>query len=407
MKSKYLLFATLSLLIASCNDNLLLSESESDVTSSSENIDSSILNSSENDSLPSESEIEESSSIEEESSEEESSSSEEEVILDEQLEALKSIFGEDICYYDETTANPYGVDVTKYGNDVKVVFYDPEEIDLNNNPYYGVDKTSFYKDYSEATSYEDAYYRTMCGLMSGDITPQGHLPVSLEIKEDDKYVRYSTATYVLSTKGEYIAYVENNFDEFNIIYHSGAYTSLNEVAAYLLAFGDVPANSNYHKSKEKELSVSTWGEYGRLNNSRFSGDTSKYPYEPLLPTITTKTFYETDFGTQGNYTVSNEDLNKVYTQEVYNNGRYITRGAARFVYTYDKTVTKIDDRYVFYTYNHYNDFQEYLNYHNGWGLRFGNESAGNGYCYNSSDYYASNKYPVTSYPATIIKEFER
>ena len=93
-------------MIASCNDNLLLSESESDVTSSSENSDSSILNSSENDSLPSESEIEESSSIEEESSssEEESSSSEEEVILDEQLEALKSIFGEDICYYDETYA---------------------------------------------------------------------------------------------------------------------------------------------------------------------------------------------------------------------------------------------------------------------------------------------------------------
>ena len=48
---------------------------------------------------------------------------------------------------------------------------------------YGVNKTSFYKDYSEATSYEDAYYRTMCGLMSGDITPQGHLPVSLEKKQ--------------------------------------------------------------------------------------------------------------------------------------------------------------------------------------------------------------------------------
>jgi hypothetical protein len=31
---------------------------------------------------------------------------------------------------------------------------------------------------------------------------------------------------------------------------------------------------------------------------------------------------------------------------------------------------------VFYTYNHYNDFQEYLNYFGGWGKMFGNITGG-------------------------------
>jgi hypothetical protein len=31
---------------------------------------------------------------------------------------------------------------------------------------------------------------------------------------------------------------------------------------------------------------------------------------------------------------------------------------------------------VFYTYNHYNDFQEYLNYYGGWGEMFGNVTGG-------------------------------
>ena len=39
-------------------------------------------------------------------------------------------------------------------------------------------------------------------------------------------------------------------------------------------------------------------------------------------------------------------------------------------------ITSLEDRYVFYTYNHYNDFQEYLNYQNGWGEMFGNITGG-------------------------------
>lgn len=57
-------------------------------------------------------------------------------------------------------------------------------------------------------------------------------------------------------------------------------------------------------------------------------------------------------------------------------------GPARMVYTRYKMVdgvkkeVPLEERHVFYTYNHYNDFQEYLNYYDGWGQMFGNASGG-------------------------------
>ena len=393
MKLKYVLLTALStLIVSSCNINTSNTPLES--LSESLSIEESLTSSS----LESES-LEESSSVVE-------SSTVENTYQNELLENLKPIFGEDIVFYSQDDENPYDIDLRKYGFNVQVIFYE-DKIKETTDPYETVDKTSFYETYSKASSYEDSYYRTLHGLMSGDITPANYLPVSLDIKENNKHVRYSTATYVLSPEGEYIAYVENNFDEFNIIYYNGGYATLDEVAAHLLAFGEVPANSNYHKSKGKSECINVWGKYGRVNHSVFTGDTSKYPYEPLLPTIKTTTFHETDFGTTGDYILSNEDLGTSYTQTTYNDGRTLTRGAARLVFTYDSKVTRIDDRYVFYTYNHYNDFQEYLNYHNGWGERFGNESAGNGYCYNTKDYNNSNKYPIKPYPEIVIREFNK
>ena len=61
----------------------------------------------------------------------------------------------------------------------------------------------------------------------------------------------------------------------------------------------------------------------------------------------------------------------------------------------NEPITDLDDRYVFYTYNHYNDFQEYLNYENGWGEIFGNYTAGNG----PNEYVPSN--PPTEYIQTV------
>ena len=316
---------------------------------------------------------------------------------------ITDIFG-DVTIYDNDDTNPYNIDLNKYGSDVNAIFYEPD-FENNTDSYVGVNKSEFYRDYKEATSYEDAIYRTNHGLMSGDITPQGHIPETIE---DYNNIRCTTANYVLSPEGKYIAYIPNTLDgEEDIIYYGAAYTSLNDVANYLLAFGEVPKNSNYNKnSNGRRQSVSEWGEYGRCNTGVFSGDTSKYPYEPLIPTVSINRFVETDFGTLGGYSNINEVTGTAYHQEIYNDGTRIERGAARFVFTSDARITSIDDRFVFYTYNHYNDFQEFLNFNNGWGVRFGNVSAGNPYCSSSKDYYASNINPVGLYPKTIKKTFK-
>ena len=45
----------------------------------------------------------------------------------------------------------------------------PTDDPVTSDPYVGVDKTTFYENYSPAISYNDAQYRTEHGLMSGSI----------------------------------------------------------------------------------------------------------------------------------------------------------------------------------------------------------------------------------------------
>ena len=179
------------------------------------------------------------------------------------------------------------------------------------------------------------------------------------------------------------------------IYESGAYITLEQVAPYLLAFNDVP--KNYISSRPSTASGSPWGKYMRGNHSSFSGDTTKYPYEPVLPNISgcggNYKYYEVDFGTTGT------DCDPTYPALPYNDGKKITRGAARLVYArYDKKGNDLDinQKYVFYTYNHYNDFQEYLNYRNGFGKIFGNITGG-------GELSSKTKYAPTSYNEVILK----
>lgn len=108
----------------------------------------------------------------------------------------------------------------------------------------------------------------------------------------------------------------------------------------------------------------------------------------------------------------------VESYEPYNNGDSITRGTVRFVYTArrqldDKLGAKyipVEHRHVFLTFNHYNDFIEYLNYENGWGIPFGWMTAGNDYVagmssskYGPGYYDFIDPYPQTSYPIPTIK----
>ena len=271
-------------------------------------------------------------------------------------------------------------------------------IEIPADKYKNMTAEEFYADYEPAVSYVDALLRSAEGFMSGSITVPDAEPTLSEYMpmSGRKYVR-NTSTY-FSDGGYTYTVVDAYGREVLKIYKGGGYITLEEVAAYVYAFGDIPANydSNKNKTTVSKSSKSEWGQYLRLNHSQFSGSTSKYPYEPELPNISgcggTYEYYEIDIGTTGTDTGGN------YSVALYNNGTKITRGAARIVYVrYDngRTISDINDRYVFYTYNHYNDFQEYLNYYGGWGEMFGNITGGgtlsSKYDYNPTPYVETAK----------------
>lgn len=267
------------------------------------------------------------------------------------------------------------------------------------DPYANMTKQEFYSNYQEATSYMDAYYRSLHGFMSGSIDEQEVMPTISEYQpmENGLYLKNSYS-YYLADGNTYLV-VDAYGEIVKTIYKGGGYVTLEDVAAYLFAFGDIPAN--YTSKKSGNPTSSIWGEYLRLNNSQFSGNTSKYPYEPELPNISgcggDLEYYEIDLGTNGK-----TDL--WYGSAPYNNGYDITRGAARIVYSrYDENGDKIIDineKYVFYTYNHYNDFQEYLNYEGGWGKMFGNITGG-------GTLSSKNDYNPTPYVATVLRDFTK
>lgn len=254
---------------------------------------------------------------------------------------------------------------------------------ISSDPYTGVSYDEFHnaKTYKKATSYKDAQYRTDHNLMSGDISAQDQAPTIAENRpyyvQNGKTTFYRNSTVLFLDGGNtYIVFDADGY-VVNLIYKGGAYVTLEEVAAYVMAFGDVPVN--YTAKKSPSPASSPWKAYLRANHSYFSGSTSSYPYEPVLPNISgcggVYRYYEIDIGTTGT------DCDPKYPSRIYNNGMTITRGAARIVYSRytdsSKTeFTDINERYVFYTYNHYNDFQEYLNYQYGWGEMFGNITGG-------------------------------
>ena len=226
-----------------------------------------------------------------------------------------------------------------------------------------------------ATSYAEALERSEDGIPSGTAVVPDQAPVLAENRpmKDGKYIRNTKSNFI--DENTY-AVLDVNGNEVFRIYRGGGYIALEEVAAYVYAFGDVPAN--YIEGKNMEPENSIWGEFLRLNHTKFSGSTTKYPYEPKLPNISgcggDLHYYEIDIGTTGT------DCDDSYTVKTYNDGQSITRGAARIVYgKYDingNGIYEFGEHHVFYTYNHYNDFQEYLNYYGGWGEMFGNITGG-------------------------------
>lgn len=268
------------------------------------------------------------------------------------------------------------VKLCDYFNEIYSNYFDIKIV--NEESYEDIPKDEFYKNYVRATSNEDAKKRSEAYLMSGNLDVDDQEPIisNYQKEEDGKLVHNNN--YYYKDENTYVV-VDCYGNEVFEVYKDGAYITLEEVAAYIYAFGDVPTNYYENRYNYPYPSESPWGEYLRLNNNEFSGDTDKYPYEPILPRISgcggDLIYYEVDIGTTGT------DCDPRYPSEIYNDGYSITRGAARIVYSryYESDgslITSLEDRYVFYTYNHYNDFQEYLNYQNGWGEMFGNITGG-------------------------------
>lgn len=269
--------------------------------------------------------------------------------------------------------------------------------DVNNDPYANMTSYKFYQNYTPATSNEDAYYRSLHGFMSGELETPDQAPAlsSYQPSRNGQLIRNSEMQF--SEDGKAYTVVDAYGAPAFTVYRDGAYITLEEVAAYVYAFGTVP--KNYDSNKKADPDESIWGEYLRVNHTAFSGSTSKYPYEPELPNISgcggSLNYYEIDIGTTGT------DCDPSYDITIYNDGSTITRGAARIVYgknDLDKDgVYELNEHHVFYTYNHYNDFQEYLNYEGGWGEIFGNITGG-------GSLSSKNDYAPTNYVQIFLEE---
>lgn len=245
-----------------------------------------------------------------------------------------------------------------------------------NIDYSTINKDDFYKNYFPATSNDDAKLRSQYGILSGSIEIEDEFATISKNQPQKNNILLRNSNYRFSPDKNTYYVVDSNNNIVNTIYKDGGYTILEDVAAYVFAFGTTP--KNYTSSKSTKPSKSVWKKDLRLNHSFFSGDVKNYPFEPKLPNIKGNGgeiyYYEIDIATTG--TTSDPK----YPPKLYNTGSVINRGAARIVYTrYDKNrndITNLDNRIVFYTHNHYNDFREYLNYYNGWGKIFGNITGG-------------------------------
>lgn len=421
MNKNKIFFAPLCVvaLLVSCDTNVLPTTSHEGVTSSgtltSKNSDSSFDG--KTTSLTSEEKSETSHPNEEtsESSSNESSTSEENSTKHEYfLPGINSSFVNVVTQSSDRYVTTLTIKDLDTNLSADFVTYDPL-----NNPYSDIDtdeeKETFYATYTPAHSAIDAKYRSEMGLLSGNNTDSKYLPKDNAKKDTSKInsLRSKTLNYIVNSEtNNKDAYIFYNLDgTFTPIYYEGAYWTMNETAAYLFGFGKCPINQDYDKYEAKELESSkTWWKYGRVNRGFYDGPVKeKYAYESFFVGMENKDIYytETDFGnsTYYNETVYDEQYKPMPYIKKDNEGKYNIftstpgdRGVLRFVFTsvFENVLPRAykashaseisNENYknvyynrVYYTFNHYNDWHEFLNYEDGWGQAFGNIIRGNSY----------------------------
>ena len=230
-----------------------------------------------------------------------------------------------------------------------------ESTSSEKDPYINRSEETFYANYVPATSYQDALFRSEHYFRSGDLTPLLSSPqhASYQPRLGDTYIRNSGYSY--SADGNSYTVYDGEGKPVKTIYKGGAYITIEDVCAYVMAFGNIPAN---YVAKKNGVNVKTspWGKYLRLNFSRFYNTASgSYAKEPKLPT-------KSGTGHEGEYQYRERDIGA----KGYNDGQKITRDTLRLVFSYkygdDKVIKDSSDRYVFFTGDHYRSYEEYLNF---------------------------------------------
>ncbi|MEG1222708.1 MAG: hypothetical protein RRZ92_03950 [Bacilli bacterium] len=261
------------------------------------------------------------------------------------------------------------------------------------DPYIDIDTISevknFYKNYTPSTCFEDAQFRTKHMLISGSSAASDYKVALTRPLGDTTAVRNTFMDYTYRDDGSYESYKLYSLDKtFTTIYYGGGYSDINEVVAYLFAFGEVPPNVSPDKGKLNNFVKTNWWRYARVNDGYYSGpSSSSHQYEPYLygQRNDTVSYNETDFGDWQYYNDIIYDKQYSPTTYIKNSEGNITgnRGNLRLLYTTkEKNPGNKNDfskRRVYFTFNHYNDFVEYLNYRDGFGQQFGNMTKGNGY----------------------------
>lgn len=181
-------------------------------------------------------------------------------------------------------------------------------------------------------------------LDSSSSTTTGIRPIE---DKDDGSRLITTKTLVKLAVPEYVGEVYGIPNSDVVLVKGEVYTELNDVAAYIIAFKELPVN--YFYKSDKSTCSAKYGSSCRLVGSKqYSNDPYSSHTSPIL-TDGASEYHECDLASyDGEYSTS-------------------SRGSYRLVYSLDE-----GKEIVYFTDCHYENFSEYYNYYNGFGPWWGN-----------------------------------
>jgi hypothetical protein len=137
------------------------------------------------------------------------------------------------------------------------------------DPYVGMSKEEFYADYTPACCNQDAKHRSKHGFLSGLLEVPGQYVQEAQNRPQSQgqFVR-NTGEIYLDDGNTYVV-LDSNGNEALRIHKAGGYITLEEVAAYMYAFGGDQLPANYTSKKSSKPQSSIWGEYLRPISSTF------------------------------------------------------------------------------------------------------------------------------------------